>query len=102
LLAAKIYGLFSAQLNAIIGAALIDHLNVGVLVLHDFVLDRRIVPVLEVVFDLAEDLRVLREHLAHQELLRQRECFYFCRCNVHELGFHVVAQVVVTEEIVAT
>ena len=66
--------------------------------LHDLVLNVRVVPVLAVVFDFTIDLRVLRENALHQELLRQSERFNIHEGNVHEFGLGVVAQVVVTEE----
>ena len=43
-------------------------------------------------------MRILRENLAHQELLGESESFDFGESDVHELSFSVVAQVVVAEE----
>ena len=89
------------QLNVVVGGALVDNLDVGVLVAHDLILDGALVAVARLVADVAVDQRVLGEHFAHQELLGKGERLNLDLGNVHELGLGVVAQVVVAEEGVA-
>lgn len=66
--------------------------------LHDLVLDRGVVSVLGIILDFSVYIRILGEHLTHQELLGECESFYLCRGHMHELCLGVVAQVVVSEE----
>ena len=89
------------QLNVVVGGALVDNLDVGVLVAHDLVLDGALVAVARLVADVAVDQRVLREDFAHQELLGKGKRLNLNLGNVHKLSLRVVAQVVVTEERVA-
>ena len=58
------------ELDAIVGAALVDYFNVGELVLHDVILDLRIVPILGLFLDVSVDGWVFGEYFAHQEFLR--------------------------------
>ena len=98
LLSLNVTHLFGLQVDAVVGRTLVDHLDVGLLVAHDLVLDRRLVSRLRVVFDVAVDCRVLREDLAHKELFGESKRLYISLRHVHKLGLCVAAQVVVSKE----
>ena len=57
--------LLGLELDVVVGAALVNDLDVAHFVPHDLILDRRLVSMLRLVFDLLVDQRVLGEHLAH-------------------------------------
>ena len=86
------------QLDVVIGGALVNDLDVRVLVAHDLVLDGTLIPVPRFIPDVAVDQWVLREDLAHEEFLRKSKGINVGLCNVHKLSLRVVAQVVVAEE----
>ena len=93
-------GGFGLQVDVVVARPLVHDLDMRLLVLHNLVLDRAVVAVLRVVFDFAVDLRVLREDLSQQKLLRKGKRFHLCRGHVHELSLDVVAEVVVAKEAV--
>lgn len=90
------------ELNVVVGRPLVDHLNVRVLVAHDFILDGALVAMLGLVLDVLVDEGVLGEDLAHQELLREGKGLNICLCDMHKLGLSVAAEIVVAEERVGT
>lgn len=92
---------FLLELNVVVGGALVDDFDVGVLMAHDLILNGALVAVARLVADVAVDQRVLREDFAHQELLGKGKRLYLDLSNVHKFGLRVVAQVVVAEERVA-
>ena len=90
--------LFGLELDVVVGAALVDDLDVAHFVPHDLVLDRRLVAMLRLVFDLLVDEGVLGEHFAHQKLFGQREGLHVLLRDVNELGLGVGAEIVVAEK----
>lgn len=66
--------------------------------LHDFIFDTGVVPVLAIILNFSVDLWVFGENFFHQEFFRQRKCFYIGKSNVYKFCFSVVTQVVVSEE----
>lgn len=91
------YGLL-LDVDVVVAGALVDDFDVGVLVLHDFVLDGRVVTVFRVILDFPVNLRVLREDLTQQELLAQSKRLHLRVSHMHKFSLDVVAQVVIAEE----
>lgn len=68
LLSLDVRDFFLLELDVVVGRTLVDHLDVGVLVAHYFILDGALVAMLGLVLDVLVDEGVLGENLAHQEL----------------------------------
>lgn len=90
--------LLGLELDVVVGAALVYDFNVAHFVPHDLILDRRLVAMLGLVFDLLVDERVLGEHFAHEELFGQGEGLHVLLRDVNELGLSVGAEIVVAEK----
>ncbi len=65
---------------------------------HDFILDRALVAMLRLIFDVLVDKGVLGEDFAHEELFGQGKGLHGLLGDMNELGLGVAAQVVVSEE----
>lgn len=68
------------------------------LMAHDFILDCRLVSMLGFALDFLVNVRVLGEHLAHQEFLGESESLNISLSDMHKLSLRVAAQIVVTKE----
>lgn len=84
--------------DVVVGRALVHHLDVYILMAKDFALDRARVAKAGLFTNVFIDLRVLWEHLVHEELPLKRKCLNRGRRNVDKLSLSVADQVVVTEE----
>lgn len=98
LLSLDVRDFFLLELDIVVGWPLVDHLDVRVLVAHDFILDGALVPMLGLVLDILVDEGILGEDLAHQELLWKSKGLNVCLGNVHKLSLRVAAKIVVAEE----
>ncbi len=98
LLGLDVRNFFLLELNVVVGGTLVDNLDVGVLVAHDFVLDGALVAMLRLVLDVLVDKGVLGEDFAHEELFRQGEGLHGLLSDMNELSLGVAAKVVVSKE----
>ena len=98
LLSLDVTDLLRLELDVVVGGALVDYLDMTELVAHDLILDRGGVAMLGLILDVTIDLRILGEHLAHQELLGEGECIDVGLSDVDEFSLRVAAEIVVTKE----
>ena len=87
------------NLDVVIGGTHVNHLDVKILVEHDLVFDVVLVAKARLLTDILVDLRILREHLLHEEVPRESEGFNIGVRNVHKLSLGIADQVEVTEEV---
>lgn len=98
LLGLDVGNFFLLELDVVVGGSLIDYLDVGILVAHDFILDGALVAMLRLVLDVLVDKGVLGEDLTHKELFGQGKGLHGLLGDMYELGLGVAAQIVVSEE----
>ena len=80
---------FRLQLDVVVSTALVYNLDMAHFVAHNLVLDRRLVAMLRLSFDLLVDKRVFGENFTHEELFGQGEGLHILLGNVDEFGFGV-------------
>ena len=84
------------QVDVVVGAFLVNDFQMSILQLYNLVFDLLAISKPAVIFYFLVNLRVLREDLTQQELLRKRKCLNFCYCHVNKLWLYVVAYVIIT------
>ena len=98
LLGLDVADLLWLQLDVVIGGALVDDLDMAELVAHDLILDCGGIAMLGLILDVTIDLRILGEHLSHEELFGEGERVNICLGDVDKFSLRVTAEVVVAKE----